>query len=128
MPYGYQIENGSVIVNEDQAARIRKIYKGYLGGLSLRGAAREAGLTLSHASVKRMMQNLHYLGDEFYPAIIDRETYDAFEEERRRREKALGRDNLERKTVEAGPAPTAFRIRQYRPLLIPTARQSTCTA
>ena len=70
MPYGYQIENGSVIVNEDQAARIRKIYKGYLGGLSLRGAAREAGLTLSHASVKRMMQNPHYLGDEFYPMII----------------------------------------------------------
>lgn len=112
MPYGYQIENGSVIVNEDQAARIRKIYKGYLGGLSLRGAAREAGLTLSHASVKRMMQNPHYLGDEFYPMIIDRETYDAFEAERRRREKALGRDNMVRKTVETGPAPTAFRTRQ----------------
>lgn len=112
MPYGYQIENGSVIVNEDQAARIRKIYKGYLGGLSLRGAAREAGLTLSHASVKRMMQNPHYLGDEFYPMIIDRETYDAFEAERRRREKALGRDNMVRKTVEKGPAPTAFRTRQ----------------
>ena len=112
MPYGYRIENGTAVVCKEQAAQIRKVYEGYLGGLSLRGAAREAGLTLSHASVKRMMQNLHYLGDEFYPAIIDRETYDAFEEERRRREKALGRDNLERKTAEAGPAPTAFRIKQ----------------
>ena len=112
MPYGYRIENGTAVVCGERADQIRKVFEGYLGGLSLRGAAREAGLALSHASVKRMMQNLHYLGDEFYPAIIDRETYDAFEEERRRREKALGRDNLERKTVEAGPAPTAFRIRQ----------------
>ena len=124
MPYGYQIENGSVIVNEDQAARIRKIYKGYLGGLSLRGAAREAGLTLSHASVKRMMQNPHYLGDEFYPMIIDRETYDAFEAERRRREKALGRDNMVRKTVETGPAPTAYRTRQAEQIFSNPYRQA----
>lgn len=110
-PYGYQIVNGAAVVCAEQADQIRKIYKGYLGGLSLRGAAKEAGLVLPHGSVRRMMQNPHYLGDEFYPAIIDRETYDAFEEERRRREKALGRDNRERKTVETGPAPTAFRMR-----------------
>lgn len=124
MPYGYRIENGTAVVCKEQATQIRKIYEGYLGGLSLRGAAREAGLTLSHASVKRMMQNPHYLGDEFYPAIIDRESYDAFEEERRRREKALGRDNLERKTVEAGPAPTAFRIKQAAQIFADPYRQA----
>ena len=124
MPYGYRIENGTAVVCEEQAAQIRKIYEGYLGGLSLKGAAREAGLILSHASVKRMMQNPHYLGDEFYPAIIDRETYDAFEEERQRREKALGRDNLERKTVEAGPAPTAFRIKQAEQTFADPYRQA----
>lgn len=110
-PYGYQIVNGAAVVCKEQADQIRKIYKGYLGGLSLRTAAREAGLTLPHSSVRRMVQNPHYLGDEFYPAIIDRETYDAFEVERQRREKALGRDNRERKMVEAGHAPTAFTMR-----------------
>ena len=91
MPYGYRIENGTAVVCKEQAAQIRKVYEGYLGGLSLRGAAREAGLTLSYASVKRMMQNLHYLGDEFYPAIIDRETYDAAEEERLKRVESWGK-------------------------------------
>lgn len=109
-PYGYRIENGSAVIRKDQAEQIRKIYEGYLGGLSLRGAAKEAGMDATHSSVKRLLQNPHYLGDEFYPAIIDRETFDAFEVERQRREQALGRDKREKKTVEAEPAPTAFRM------------------
>ena len=112
MPYGYRIENGTAVVCEEQAAQIRKIYEGYLGGLSLKGAAREAGLILSHASVKRMMQNPHYLGDDFYPALIDKETFDAFETERIRREKALGRDDRQKKAPDTLPAPTTFRMRK----------------
>jgi len=107
-PYGYRIENGIAVVCEEQAAQIRKIYEGYLGGLSLRNAAKDAGITATHSSVKRLLQNPHYLGDDFYPAIIDREIFDAFEVERQRREEALGRDKRERKTVEAVPAPTSF--------------------
>ena len=56
--------------------------------------------------MKRMLQNPHYLGDEFYPAIIDRETFDAFEVERKRREVALGRDDREKKPVKVAPVPT----------------------
>ena len=53
-----------------------------------------------------------YLGDEFYPAIIDKETFDAFEAERLRREKALGRDDRQKNTEVVLPAPTAFRMRK----------------
>ena len=115
-PYGYRIENGIAVVCEEQAAQIRKIYEGYLGGLSLRNAAKEAGITATHSSVKRLLQNPHYLGDDFYPAIIDQKTFDAFELERLRREKALGRDNLKKKTVEARPAPTTFRMGKPVPM------------
>lgn len=38
-----------------------------------------------------MLKNMHYLGDEYYPAIIDRETFDKAEQERMRRAAALGR-------------------------------------
>jgi hypothetical protein len=38
-----------------------------------------------------MMQNRYYLGDEFYPAIIDTETFDAAETERAKRQVKLGR-------------------------------------
>lgn len=111
-PFGYRIENGVAVICEDQAEQIRKIYTGYLGGLSLRNAAKEAGIKMVHASVRRLLQNPHLLGDDFYPAIIDRETFDAFEKERKRWEKALGRDNMQKKTVEPVPAPTSFRMAQ----------------
>jgi len=109
-PYGYRIENGYAVICDEEAERIRKMYESYLGGLSLAAAAKESGFQMKHSSAKRIMQNPRYLGDGFYPAIIDRETFDAFEVERKRREEALGRDKREKKTMEAIPAPTAFRM------------------
>lgn len=122
-PYGYRIENGSAVICEEQAEQIRKIYEGYLGGFSLRGAAKEAGMEATHSSVKRLLQNPHYLGDEFYLAIIDQETFDAFAVERQRRVEALGRDKREKKTVEAQPSGWH---RQHRASATFTGRQSTC--
>lgn len=109
-PYGYRIENGIAVICETEADQLRRIYEGYLGGLSLTAAADAVGIRAMHSSVKLMMHNRHYLGDDFYPAIIDRETFDAFEVERQRREQALGRDGRQKKTVEAIPAPTTFRM------------------
>jgi hypothetical protein len=111
-PFGYRIENGVAVVLEDQAEKIRKMYAGYLSGLSLRNAAKEAGVIAMHASVKGLLQNPRLLGDGFYPAIINRDTFDAFEAERKRREEAQGRDKRKKKTVEPVPAPTSFRMAQ----------------
>ena len=49
------------------------------------------GLKLYHGSVGRMLQNKKYLGDDYYPAIIDKETFDKAEEIRMYRAMALGR-------------------------------------
>lgn len=93
-PYGYTIQNGSALIDEEKAGKIRKLYKNYLSGMALRTAATEAGIETYHGTAKRLMENPHYLGDEFYPAIIDRETYDKAAEERLRRAGKLGRLNL----------------------------------
>ena len=71
-PLGYRIENGIAVIDEEAAAKVRQLYKNYLGGLSLTNAAMEAGINALHAGSKRIMQNKHYLGDDFYPAIIDK--------------------------------------------------------
>ena len=63
------------------------------GGLSLSKAAAEAGIKTYHGTAKRLMENEHYLGDSFYPAIIDEDTYRKAQEERKRRATALGRNN-----------------------------------
>ena len=111
-PFGYRIENGVAVIDEDAAGKLRTLYANYLDGMSLKNAANEAGIETYHASAKRLLMTEHYLGDDFYPAIIDQETYDAFEVERQRREQALGRDKRKKKTIEARPAPTAFRMRK----------------
>ena len=123
-PYGYRIENGCAVICEEEAEQIRNMYAGYLRGLSLIGAAKEVGFTMTHSSAKRVMHNRRYLGDGFYPAIIDRETFDAFEEERQRRELALGRDGREKKKPRATSAPTAFRMKEAKQAFSDPYRQA----
>lgn len=93
-PYGYRIENGCAVINEDEAAKIRNLYENYLAGMAQSKAAIEAGIEAYHSSAKRLMQNRHYLGDDFYPAIIDQETFDKAEAIRLERAGKLGRLNL----------------------------------
>lgn len=90
-PFGYKIENGSAVVDEAAAGQIQQIFQFYLEGDSLATAAKKAGVISFHGGISRMLKNKHYLGDEYYPAIIDRETFDRAEQERMRRAAALGR-------------------------------------
>ena len=64
--------------------------------MSYMDAAEQVGLHMNHGSVKRILQNRHYLGDECYPAIIDREMFDAAEQERRRRSTDLAETTRKR--------------------------------
>lgn len=108
-PYGYRIEDGKAVIDEAAAAQVRKLYKNYLSGLSLTNAAKEAGLDLLHSGAKRMMRNRHYLGDDFYPAIIDKEFFDEVELELNRRSAKLGRDDRYKAPL-VKRSPTAFRL------------------
>jgi hypothetical protein len=90
-PYGYRIENGKAIVDEMAAEQVRKLYAGYLDGLSLKDAAKEAEINCYHTTAGRMLQDKHYLGDEFYPPIIDEETFEKTKVEKQRRAENLGR-------------------------------------
>lgn len=108
-PYGYRIENGKAVIDEAAAVQVQVLYKNYLSGLSLTNAAKEAGLNLLHSGTKRMMRNRHYLGDDFYPAIIDKESFDAVEVELSKRSTKLGRnDRYNVPTIKTPP--TAFRL------------------
>lgn len=77
--------------------------------MSLTKAAAEAGIKTYHGTAKRLMENEHYLGDSFYPAIIDEATYRKAQKERKRRATALGRNNkkTQKKQIQI---PTLFHI------------------
>jgi hypothetical protein len=90
-PYGYRIENGIAVIDEEKADKVRLLYESYLSGLSLSAAAKKAGIKAHHGSIARLLKNECYLGDGYYPAIIDKETYEKAEAEMVGRAKKLGR-------------------------------------
>lgn len=110
-PYGYRIENGKAVIDELAAEKVKALFQAYLSGDSLATASQKAGILTSHAVIGKMLRNKHYLGDEYYPAIIGPETFTATESERIKRATKLGRI-YEPKEAIAVIFPTAFRIKE----------------
>lgn len=73
--YGYKIIDGKAVVDEQEAEVIINIFNGYISGMSLRDAAINAGKPMVHSMVKRIIRNFCYIGDDFYPAILSRQTF-----------------------------------------------------
>ena len=107
IPYGYRIEDGKAVLDEIQAEQVRTLFKEYISGKALKVAAETVGLKIFHGSAGRMLRNTHYLGDDYYPAIIDQELFDKAEEERQSRASHFGRVR-ELKAKETPSAPHHF--------------------
>lgn len=91
IPYGYIISDGKAIIDEKASRQIQSLFKAYLSGLSLTGAAQQAGINRYHASIARMVTDKRYLGDDFYPQIISQDVLDQAKAEKLRRAQMLGR-------------------------------------
>ncbi len=106
-PYGYDIVDGKAVINEKAAEQVRAFFQNYLSGMALTKAAEQVGMKLYHGSAGRMLRNKHYLGDDYYPQIIDKEIFDKVEEARMQKATNLGRVR-ELKTDEKREVPRAF--------------------
>lgn len=111
IPYGYRIENGKAIVDKKAAGQVRSLFEAYLSGDSLDKAAKQAGITAFHAEIGRMLRNSRYLGDGYYPAIIDLDMFAAAEAEHVRRAEKLGRVREPKEEKEV-VYPTAFHVKE----------------
>ncbi len=110
-PHGYRIENGKAVIDETAAEQVRTLFASYLSGDSLDMASKMSGILSVHGSIGKILQNTRYLGDEYYPALIESDTFAAVQEERLRRAKMLGRV-YESKDVETVIFPIHFRIKE----------------
>ncbi len=108
-PYGYKIEYGKAVVDDEKAEQIKLLFEAYLSGDSLSTAAKKAGIKAFHAGIGNMLKNKRYVGDDFYPAIIDKDNFEATEIERMNRTKKLGRI-WDKKELLGSPVPTSFSI------------------
>ncbi len=110
IPYGYDIVDGKAVINEEAAEQVRTFFQHYLNGVTLTKAAELVGMKLFHGSAGRMLRNKHYLGDDYYPQIINKETFDKAEKLRQKKAAELGRVR-ELKAAEERKSDTEFTFR-----------------
>ena len=101
IPLGYRIQNGNAVIEPVSAVAIRTIFTDYRKGKSTYQIAKELteqGVLNAnhepkwyHGGVGRVLENRKYLGDDFYPTIIEAELFDAVQERRNMQRKDLGR-------------------------------------
>jgi DNA invertase Pin-like site-specific DNA recombinase len=81
VPYGYRLENGELVIVEEEAARIRKVFELYLSGMGANNIVKEmrrteqGNMRWTMSGIKYMLNNERYVGDmlmqKFYtPQIL----------------------------------------------------------
>ena len=108
--YGYTIREGRLEVQETEAENIRKIFNNYLAGNALIKSANLVGLKKNSSSVKRILTNKKYLGNDIYPKIIDRESFEKSGQILKERAVAMGR--VWEKEEEIIRVPCKFRYKE----------------
>lgn len=74
-PFGYIIEDGKAVIDETNAEKVRKLFHEYMECGSMRVAAKKAGIDKTHSMIGRFLKNKVYVGTEYYPQIVDENTF-----------------------------------------------------
>ena len=101
MPLGYRIENGKAVIVPDAAAIVKQVFHDYISGISTYRIAKELtkkGVlnashkpSWNHGSIGKILENRKYLGDGFYPPMIDNEIFERVQKRRMEKQVKLGR-------------------------------------
>ena len=89
IPFGYEIRGGTLAAHQEEAKLVQKIYIQYLSGQSYEMLTQELhrqsipylpGKPWNKNMVARILADERYLGSEYYPQLIDEQTYHAVRE------------------------------------------------
>lgn len=109
VPFGYRVINEVAVIDDNEAKKLKDLFNEYISCGSMLAAARKADINMTHSKIGLMLKNSTYLGTEFYPRIIDDETFKMAQETRLKTAKRLGRIK-EVKTKEKNPPVLEFSI------------------
>lgn len=123
MLYGYKVVDGRAVADKPAQKKIQLLFQNYLAGMSLSKAANEAGIHIPHGMVAKLLSNQHYIGDSFYPQLIDKSTYEKAAVERKHRAEKLGRIKLKKPTIQK-TVPMAFTLAKIEEYYDDPARQA----
>ena len=107
VPYGYKIEAGVAVQDEKSAEAIKKLFDIFIECKSMRAAAKASGIEKTHSVIGRIIKNEVYLGTDFYPQLIDEETFNKAQEVRSSNARS---QNRIRAYAPEKPLPTEFQF------------------
>jgi len=90
VPLGYKVVDHKLQIDENEAPIIRRIFKDYANGISLRKLAKQLnaegwrrGTTVPtlQCTIRNILHRKYYYGDKTHPAIISKEEYDKTREQ-----------------------------------------------
>lgn len=82
-PFGYIIEDGKAVIDETNAEKVRRLFHEYMECGSMSAAAKKAGIDKTHSMIGRFLKNKVYVGTEYYPQIVDENTFAKVQEIRK---------------------------------------------
>ncbi len=102
IPYGYTMENGDIVIEQNEAKTIRYIFETYIAGATLKDIAdrltaqqvvySEKKTEWNKARVMRILDNVKCLGDETFPQIIDERLFAEASRQKTARQKTTPAD------------------------------------
>ena len=100
IPYGYRIENGLAVVEENEARVLQQAYESYLAGDSLQAIANKLGIQRKPSGMSNLLADPRYLGTDFYPSLINRELFEQVQKVRLERKQQHSRPLLPVKPIK----------------------------
>ena len=91
--YGYQFIDGVLQSDEKQSRIVQEIFREYNSGVPVsRLKDHIEGLEINRVRLSDMLSDRRYLGNENFPQIIDQELFEAVQQMKKERRKAVGKE------------------------------------
>ena len=81
IPFGYQMKNGKMLIQPDEAEAVQEIFREYLSGKTLQQIMNgmlipyQNGIAWNVSHIRTILQNTVYSGTEIYPMLIEPEIF-----------------------------------------------------
>ena len=91
--YGYQFKNGILQADKEQSRFVQEIFNVYNSGISVsRLKDHIEGLEINRVKLNDMLSDKRYMGNENFPKIIEPELFEAVQQMKEERRKAIGKE------------------------------------
>ena len=92
--YGYQFIDGMLQIDEEQSRMVQEIFEVYHSGIPVsRLKDHIEGLEINRVRLSDMLSDKRYMGDENFPKIIEPELFEAVQQRKKERRKAIGKEH-----------------------------------